>query len=665
MIRRNHKNHTKILVGILLPVFLSVLLPQFSFAQDTALIKITFQVKAGADRNSVFARYKIKPAELFANIFAAKITADKLNEMKRDKDLNYAQPDQRVQALAITASDPFFTNDATDLDRQWYLAKTKVPDAWEHTKGSSSIIVAIVDTGIHATHIELNDGRVIAGFNVLTNQPIPANSNSDDHGHGTAVAGVIGAMPNNNLGVAGINWNIKMMPVKALAADGTGDLSAVSSGIVWATDHGANIINLSLGGGGFNADPTLSNAVTYAYDRGALIVSAAGNDMADVGINLDASPVYPVCADNGKNMVLGVVATDNNDVKANFSNFGHNCVDISAPGKRIITTAFLPDNPSDNVLIYGSGTSLATPVVSAIAALIKSTNVNLSNVELQNILKRTADPIDVFNQTSCIGGSCNGFLGSGRVNALTAVVPQPLANGSMVRQAGTGIIYYIFNNTKRMLSNDVLVLRGLDPNNIMNEFNNQLAGFPTGTPMPPLEGTLIMSPEDPLVYVINQELKRPLTFLVFNSRGYKFSDIKILSQQEIAGFASGDWYWPPEGTMVLVTGNPLVFVMDQQVARPVTFFVFTQRHLSFTNVVKVTADEFSHVPPAPDQFWLPPLDGTLVKSDIDAGIYVIENGTRRLLSASAFSSRGYSFGNVKILPQAEIETIRLGLPLDQ
>src|SRR3989344_4424801 len=597
--------YTKTLIGILMPVFLFVLLPQTSLADNS-----------------------------------------------------------EVHAFAITY-DPFLVTDPSKIDKQWYLPKTHILEAWDYSKGSSSVIVAIVDTGIHASHIELNDGRVIAGFNVLTKQDILANSNSDDNGHGTAVAGVIGAIPNNAKGIAGINWDIKLMPIKALAADGTGDLASVASGIVWATDHGANIINLSLGGAGFGADQTLANAIIYAYDHGVLVVAAAGNDLADHGLNMDSSPVYPVCADNGQNIVLGVAATNINDQKAAFSNYGHNCVDISAPGERIITTAFLPNDPSDNILIYGSGTSLAAPIVSGIAALLKASNPNLTNVDLQNILMNSADPIDGLNQTNCLGGSCNGFLGSGRVNAYAAIAPHLVISGSLIREASTSNIYIIENNTKRLVSTFVMTNRGLDPNTAVTESVGQLAQIPTGPPLPPLEGTLLKSPDNAQVYVMHQELKRPVTYLVFISRGYRFSDLKIISQNELTSYETGDWYWPPDGTMVLVAGNPLVYVMDEQVARPVTFFVFTQRKLSFAKVVKVTADEFSHVPPAPDQYWLAPVDGTLIKSDIDPGIYVIENTTRRLLSFEAFSARGYAFLNVKVLPQAEIEVIALGSPIEQ
>lgn len=586
-----------------------------------------------------------------------------LSSLQSDSHIVYAETDSLIEASTVTVNDPYFTIDSLQDEKQWYLSKTKVPEAWDYGRGSNSVVVAIIDTGIHASHVELNDGRVIEGYNTITNQVIPTNSDSDDNGHGTAVAGVIGAIPNNGRGISGINHNIKLMPVKALHGDGTGNISAVAAAIVWAADHGANIINLSLGGPGFGADQTLNNSISYAFGRGVLIVSAAGNDLADQGINLDSNPVYPICSDLGSNMVLGVTATDVSDRKAGFANFGINCVDIAAPGKKILTTAFLPSDPANNVLIYGSGTSLATPVVSGIAALIKANNLSLTNADLRNTLLRSTDNIDSLNQDNCLGSSCNGFLGKGRINAFKAVSPSPIVDGSLIREASTGKIYIVTGGLKRYVSNFVFQQRGYDAVNIVNEVNGQLAGISLGAPMPPLEGTLIKSQSDATVYVINQELKRPLTYLVFVSRGYSFAKVVTLSDTEVMETPMGEWYWPPDQTMVLITGDPTVYVMDKGVRRAVTYFVFIQRKLSFAKVIKVTKDEFSHIPSPSDSYWLAPLDGTLVKSSTGAEVYVIENGTKRALSYNAFIARKYSFRNIKTLPQAEIDVIAPGAPV--
>jgi subtilisin family serine protease len=654
--------------GILLPIFLFTLIPLDLQAADN--IKIIFalgdQSQAAAvlrDHPLISESLVFKGTDALPQTYRAEADSSVVYSLLQDPRILYVESDYSVQASAITANDTFFTTDTLADEKQWYLPKVKIPDAWEFGRGTGSVTVAIIDTGIHAQHLELNDGRIIEGYNTVTNQAIAANSNSDDNGHGTAVAGVIGAIPNNGKGIAGINWNIKLMPIKALNADGTGAISSVAAAIVWAADHGVQIINLSLGGPGFGADATLNNAVQYAFNKGILIVAAAGNDLADQGINLDQNPVYPICSDLGANMVLGVAASDTFDRKASFSNFGINCVDITAPGKKILTTAFLPSDPGNNILIYGSGTSLATPIVSGVAALLKSNNGNLTNVELRDILLRSTDNIDALNQDNCLNSSCNGFLGKGRLNALTAVAPQPIGEGSLVREAVSGKVFQISAGLKRFVSNFVFNQRGYSLASVKNEVNNQLASYVLGPSLPPLEGTLIKSQSDATVYVINQELRRPLTYLVFVSRGYSFANVNVLSDAEVLEFPIGEWYWPPDGTMVLIEGNPTVYVMDKQVRRAVTYFVFIQRKLSFAKVIKVPESDFSHIPAPPDPYWLPPLDGTLVKSSSSPEVYVIEAGTRRPLSYQAFVARRYSFRNVKTLPQAEIDVIAPGSPI--
>jgi len=317
----------------------------------------------------------------------------------------------------------------------------------------------------------------------------------------------------------------------------------------------------------------------------------------------------------------------------------------------------LPSDPSNNILIYGSGTSLAAPIVSGVAALLKSNNSSLTNTEIKNILLRSTDNIDALNQNSCLGKSCNGFIGEGRINANSALSPQPLLEGALIKEAGTGVIYYITGGKKKQVTDFVFKQRGFSQSEVLNEVNSQLSSLPTSTPMTPLEGTLVKDMTDPTVYIIHQELKRPLLNLVFHSRNFKFSDVQTMSGAELQIIPTGEWYWPPDGTMVLVTGNPTVYVMDNNVKRPVTYFVFTQRKLSFARVVTVTPDEFGHLPQSPDQYWLSPLDGTLVKSQTDPTVYLIFEGAKRALTYEAFIARNLKFTDIKTLPQAEMDVI--------
>jgi subtilisin family serine protease len=661
------------LSGILVPSFLLV---PFIFSPQTVqatgeTVKIIYALKDGELLNG----YGLTEQKfLFGGnglpmTYKATASTSDFALMRNDSRLVYVEVDSPVHASEITVTseivtnDPYFTNDDMDEDKQWYLDKIKLPQAWEYGRGSSSVKVAIIDTGIHSSHLDLNDGRILAGFDITTGKAIPAEANSDDNGHGTAVTGVIGAISNNGKGIAGINWQIGIIPVKALSADGSGTISDIASGIVWASENGAHIINLSLGGSGFGDDQTLNNSIIYAYNKGATIVSAAGNDLADHGISLDSNPVYPICADGGNNMIIGVAATDVNDQKASFSNYGVSCVDISAPGKKILTTAFLPSDPSNNVLIYGSGTSLAAPIVSGVAALLKANNQSLTNTEIKNIILRTSDNIDSLNQKSCLGSSCNGYLGKGRINALSALSPQPLLDGTLVREKSTGIIYLISGGKKRAVSDFIFQQRGYALSQVIDESNNQLSNYQIGLPLPPQEGTLIKSAGNPTVYFIHQDVKRPLTYLVFQSRNFRFSDVVTIPDQEVIAIPTGEWYWPPDGTMVLVKKDPTVYVMDSGVKRPVTYFVFNQRRLSFARVVEVTQDEFTHIPKAPDSYWLPPVEGTLVKSAIGETVFLIKDGSRQPITYEAFIKRNLKFSDIKTLPQAEIDVILLGLPV--
>jgi hypothetical protein len=661
--------YKQIFAAAMLAVFLCLIGSKPTVAANST--QIIFSLNNPGDEANIANAYHLqKLRKLYSNqslgdLFVAEAAGSDLSDLKKDPRLKYAEADVAVSAAdlvtvpQITTNDPFFTTESTLEDKQWYLPKIRLPEAWFYSKGSQNVVVAVVDTGIHATHLDLNDGRVISGHNMIEDVDIPFNSDSDDNGHGTAVSGVIGAIPNNQKGIAGINWNVSIMPVKALDASGNGELSEISAGIIWAADHGANIINLSLGGSGFPNNITMANAISYAFNKGVLIVAAAGNDTANQGANLDTNPVYPVCADNGKNMILGVAASDYLDRKAGFSNFGISCVDIIAPGKKILTTAYLPSDPSNNILIYASGTSLATPVVAGVAALIKAQNPAYTNIQIRDIILKTADNIDMLNQDNCLGTSCNGFLGKGRINALLALQPQPILADTLVRELATGNIYLVSGGSKHYVSNFVLNQK-YKSMIVVDETIGQLANYPTGTAIAPTTGTLVKGQTDSTVYYIDNGVRRPLTYLVFVSRKFSFANVQVLSEPDLATIPLADWYWPPDGTLVLIKGNPTVYVMDQQVVRPVTFFVFTQRKLSFSKVISVTNDEFSHVPKAPDTYWLAPVDGTLVKTSSDSTVYVIENGARHGISGAVFAARKYKFSNIKLLPQAEMDVIKLG-----
>jgi subtilisin family serine protease len=338
--------------------------------------------------------------------------------------------------LALTPNDP-------DFSRQWYMDKMSMPAAWDYTQGSGDIVVAVLDTGVDMKHPEL------AG-NIWTNQnEIPGNAIDDDHDgyvddvhgwnfvdnnndpspqftsgwteagitHGTVIAGIIGAIGNNGSGIAGINWHVKIMPLRILDSQGIGDSENAAKAIDYAVAHGARILNFSFVTDEHNV--ALDEAVARAAKSGVLIVAAAGNNRDTGGDNLDKTPMYPVCSDGaGTNYVIGVSATDDADKRADFSNYGSNCVDISAPGQNIISTQLY--NPtltpfSSYTRAGWNGTSVASPMVSGVAALMLAANPGLSRETLVQYLLSTADPIDALNPLY------RGELGVGRINAERAI----------------------------------------------------------------------------------------------------------------------------------------------------------------------------------------------------------------------------------------------------
>ena len=304
-------------------------------------------------------------------------------------ELNY------IAHASITPNDPYWSS-------QWGMAKIEAPAAWEITTGSSSVTIAIVDTGVDLFHPDLS-GKLVKGYDFVNDDSNP----QDDHGHGTHVAGIAAARTNNGTGVAGLAWGARIMPVKALDDRGRGNYEDIASGIIYAANNGARIINLSLGGTAQSW--TLKQAVEYAHNLGCVIVAATGNN--------DSSVHYPARYPQ----VIAVAATDSNDHRASFSNYGPE-VDVAAPGVSIRSTYWWGGSTYE----WLSGTSQASPHVAGLAALIWSVNPSLSNTQVESIIKQTADDLGA-------AGRDNDY-GFGRINArqaLEATAPSLAVSPSM------------------------------------------------------------------------------------------------------------------------------------------------------------------------------------------------------------------------------------------
>jgi thermitase len=246
----------------------------------------------------------------------------------------------------------------------WSLAKVRAPLAWRATTGSPEIVVAVLDTGVDATHPDLA-GAVLPGWNTVDDSP----DAGDDHGHGTAVAGVIAARGNNGIGAAGVCWRCSILPVKVIGRDGSGTASDVAEGIVWAADRGAAVINLSFVLSGH--DDGVASALAYARARGALVVAAAGNGGG-------GDPTFPASHPG----VVGVSATDGVDARYAWSSHGP-WVAVAAPGCSQSTT--LGGG-------YGEmcGTSSSTALVSGVAALVRSAGARVDPAAASAAITATA-----------------------------------------------------------------------------------------------------------------------------------------------------------------------------------------------------------------------------------------------------------------------------------
>ncbi len=347
-------------------------------------------------------------------------------ELSRQRAVDYVEPNYVLHAHRLP-NDRLF-------GEQWGLhnagqyggkvgADVHATDAWDVTTGAN-VPIAVVDTGVDYTHPDLAP-------NMWTNPADPANGVDDDHngfvddvhgadyvdedaspmddaGHGSHVAGIIGAKGNNTAGVAGLNWDSKIMALKFLDADGEGNTADAANSIDYAVSHGARVINASWGGPALSM--ALYQAVRRAGDKGVVFVAAAGND----GENSDVKPDYPAAFDLPN--VISVAATDSTDELVDFSNYGATSVDLAAPGDDIESTVPADTDPSGYASF--SGTSMATPFVSGALGLYLSRFPESTGDQARTAILQSVDKLPSLAGKVATGGRLN------IAKALGAPVPQ-------------------------------------------------------------------------------------------------------------------------------------------------------------------------------------------------------------------------------------------------
>ncbi|MGQ9552548.1 MAG: S8 family serine peptidase [Anaerolineae bacterium] len=291
---------------------------------------------------------------------------------------------------------------------QWNMEHVQAPKAWGVAIGDNGPIIAVLDTGIDLAHPDLV-GNLVPGWDFVNGDSSP----QDDNGHGTHVTGITAAIGNNGLGVAGMNWKAQIMPIKILDQSGVGEAAKARLGIHWAIDHGARVLNLSLGT--YDTSPDLEEAVSYALSKGAIIVAAVGNVGSASGV-AKGTWIYPAAYPG----VLGVGATDSSDRVADFSNQGP-FVDAVAPGVYVLSTFV------GNSYAYFSGTSMATPHVAGLAALIWSVRPSLTTQAVVKAITDTAQDLGT--------PGWDATFGYGLIDAGTAVSYAVRANANVTEAA--------------------------------------------------------------------------------------------------------------------------------------------------------------------------------------------------------------------------------------
>lgn len=309
-------------------------------------------------------------------------------QMVQTGAVEWAEPDYVVDA-ALTPNDPYFTS-------QWAHTAIASTGAWDISTGSTAILMAVCDTGVNSAHVDLVNNVVLPGYNTYLN----STYTTDTVGHGTMVSGFADAQGNNALGVAGVSWNVKILPIRITYADGVGSayLSDMAEGLMYAADQGAKVINCSFSGYQYDA---IESAASYAKGKGALVFFAAGNDGLDISTYRDSANI----------VVVG--ATTSTGTRASWSNYG-TPIDLVAPGASVMSTDM------NGGYSTGSGTSYASPIAAGLAALVFSINPALTPDQVEQILKTTCKDIGTAGEDGVYG------FGLIQANAAAAAAQQTL-----------------------------------------------------------------------------------------------------------------------------------------------------------------------------------------------------------------------------------------------
>ena len=446
-----------------------------------------------------------------------------------------------LASYANTPEDTYYS----DL---WYLDTISAPSAWNVTVGSRETVIAVLDAGVDIDHPDLegnlwsNPGEIanngvdddgngfvddINGWNFIEkNNNVNPNGSIDADpeaaSHGSLIAGLIGAVGDNSEGVTGINWNVSIMPVRMLDELGSGNSVDAREAIRYAVDNGADVINLSFSGN--SPDPLLAQAIERAYNAGVVIVAALGNE----NTNTEFIPAYPACYGEGESAdwVIGVASTSRMDQKSSFSNYGSDCVDISAPGEDIFGVSYYDPSEGFDDLYAGfwSGTSMAAPMVSGAAGLLLSAYPTLTPEDVSLALRLSVDPLD-------LAPAFTGKMGSGRLNLAQAL-----------------------EIASQFAEEDVEIVETVDDVEVVNE----LIGHPITAPV-----------SSAVYYVEDGERRAFINEMAYFTHFGSFAEVMEVSDSEISTYTLSGLMLPKAGTvLVKIQSDPRVYLLEENPLDP-------------------------------------------------------------------------------------------------
>ncbi len=468
------------------------------YVPGEVLVKFRDGIKTTVERKNLIAKFdckiikRIRLTDLYHLSLPASLNVKQAIKLYLKNSLvEYAEPNYLRYLDQTTPNDPRF-GDLWGLENVGQFVGTfdadvDAPEAWDTTTGGSGVVVAIIDSGIDMAHEDLagnlwvNPGEIpgngldddsngyiddVNGWDFARNDNDPSDTETSCGGHGSHTAGTVGAVGDNGIGVTGVNWDVQLMPLKIFKTYFGIFCSASSAAIISAIDYsammGARVSNNSYGGGPFSQSEF--DAIQASK---TLFVAAAGND----GSNNDSVPSYP--SNYALDNVVSVAATDNNDLIASFSNYGAVSVDLSAPGVNILST--LPGNNYD----FYNGTSMASPHVAGVGALLLAQD---SNLTINEIKWRILNSADWKNLPVLTGGRLNadGALGFGLVLPDVTVTVTPL--GSNVVSVGSAVDYNValVNNTASSQTVDAKVFVQLPNGGTLNLQGPGIYSIPAG-----------------------------------------------------------------------------------------------------------------------------------------------------------------------------------------